>query len=187
MIDENAFGLLVSYHAIEDDEYGLEPDEFVARVGQFREIVLGLVREAAPGADTLALDLGHAIYFELADGDQQGDPVAWLKDMRERLGACEIESACVLSHGGRWLDARSEVPVVEAVGGDVSLLRVSLPSEPLRRALAAEVASHDDEETPGWGPGVFVDAEAIEALGLSFKNSPTPLGVAGAVFYRVGR
>lgn len=187
MIDENAFGLLISHHAIEDDEYGLGPDEFVSRVAQFREIVLGLAREAAPGTDTVALDLGHALYFEVAEGDQRGDLIAWLKAVRERLGACELESACVLSHGGRWLDARSEVPVVEAVGSDVSLLRVALPSEPFRRALAAEVASHDDDESPGWGPGVFVDAEAIEALGLSFRNSPTPLGVAGAVFYRVGR
>jgi hypothetical protein len=188
MIDENAFGLLISYYSIEDDEYGLEPDDFVRRFGEFRELVLGLVREQSPGSDVRALDLGHALYFELADGDQHGDPIAWLKQARARLSECELESVGVLSHGGRWLaDSESHAPS-EQIGSDVKLLRASLPSEPLRRALYADAASRLDEESDfeGWGPGLYVDSEAIEALGRSPKNAPTPLCTAGAVFYRVG-
>ena len=36
MIDENAFGLLLSYFDIENDEYALEAEEFVERVETFR-------------------------------------------------------------------------------------------------------------------------------------------------------
>jgi hypothetical protein len=66
---------------------------------------------------------------------------------------------------------------------------VSLPSEPLRRALYAETATHsaDENDHSGWGPGIYVDTEAIEALGRTLKNAPTPLAVAGATFYRVAR
>jgi hypothetical protein len=189
MIDENAFGLLISHYEIEDDEYGLEPEEFLQRCRQFRELVLGLVREHPPGRDVRGLDLGHALYFELADGDQNGDPIAWLKELRTRLGDCEIASASILTHGGRWVDEGSEEAQLERVGSDVSLFRASLPSEPLRRALQAEAASRTDEDQPdsGWGPGLYLDAEAIEALGLSLKNAPTPLEMAGALFYRAGR
>ena len=31
LIDENAYGLWFSYFEIEDDEYSLEPDDFVGR------------------------------------------------------------------------------------------------------------------------------------------------------------
>jgi hypothetical protein len=188
MIDENAFGLLISYASIEDDEYGLEPVEFVRRFGQFRELVLGLVREHSPGCDVRALDLGHAFYFELADGDQAGDPIAWLKQARTRLAECELETVGVLSHGGRWIADSEPDSASEQIGSDVRLIRASLPSEPLRRALYADAASRLDEDSDfeGWGPGLYVDSEAVEALGRSPKNAPTPLCTAGAVFYRVG-
>jgi hypothetical protein len=189
MIDENAFGLLISYYSIEDDEYGLEPAEFVRRFGEFRELVLGVVRDHAPGRDVRALDLGHALYFELADGDQHGDPIAWLRQVRARLGECDFESVCVLSHGGRWIaESEPEPARAEPIGGDVLLCRASLPSEPLRRSLYADAASRLDEDSDfeGWGPGVYVDSEAVEALGRTPKNAPTPLCTAGAVFYRVG-
>ena len=42
MIDENAFGILLSWFSIEDDEYGRERSDFAERVQQFR----GLVRRA---------------------------------------------------------------------------------------------------------------------------------------------
>ena len=63
------------------------------------------------------------------------------------------------------------------------------PSEPLRRALAAEVATRraDEDDERGWGPGLYVDVEAVEALGRNFKNAPTALEIGGATFYRVGR
>jgi hypothetical protein len=40
---------------------------------------------------------------------------------------------------------------------------------------------------PGWGPGLYLDTEAVEALGLNLKNQPTALNVAEATFFRVGR
>ena len=66
---------------------------------------------------------------------------------------------------------------------------LSLPSEPLRRALYAETASHgaDEDDEDAWGPGIYVDTEAVEALGRTLKNAPTPLAIAGATFYRVAR
>lgn len=189
MIDENAFGLLVSYFTIEDDEYGLEPEEFVLRFQGFREVVLGAIRERSPGGNVRGLDLGHAIYLELADGDQNGDPIEWLKEVRARLTDCEYESVCVLVHGGRWLADDDDESAPERIGTDVMLLRASLPSEPLRRALSAEVAARIDEDSPleGWGPGLYIDSEAVEALGRSLKNAPTPLITAGAMFFRAGR
>jgi hypothetical protein len=45
----------------------------------------------------------------------------------------------------------------------------------------------DEGDERGWGPGLYVDLEAIEALGRSFKNAPTALEIGGATFYRVGR
>jgi hypothetical protein len=189
MNDENAFGLLISYFSVEDDEYGLERDEFVRRVREFRELVLGAIRERAPGRDVRALDLGHAIYLELADGDQTGDLLDWLRALYARLDDCEFETACVLAHGGRWIaDEEPESPL-ERIGADVTMLTASLPSEPLRRALYADAASRIDEDNPveGWGPGLYIDSEAVEALGRSLKNAPTPLAAGGALFYRAGR
>ncbi|HTA91555.1 MAG TPA: hypothetical protein VK745_18355, partial [Polyangiaceae bacterium] len=98
----------------------------------------------------------------------------------------ELTSVGVLSHGGRWLSEAAEAPPL--VDG-VEWLSVSLPSEPLRRALYAETAAHpaDEHDEAGWGPGLYVDTEAVEALGRSLKNAPTPLAVAGATFFRVAR
>jgi len=187
--DENAFGLLIGYHALEDDEYALEPGDFAARFAQFRAAVRSCV-EAFPLAESvLVRELGHAVYLEFADGDQKEDPIGWIKLVRARLTGLELKSIGVLSHGGRWLTESVEAPPVVA---GVEWLSVSLPSEPLRRALYAETATHaaDDSEASeatAWGPGLYVDTEAIEALGRALKNAPTPLAVAGATFFRVAR
>ena len=54
--------------------------------------------------------------------------------------------------------------------------------------LVADVASRgDDEDGSGWGPGLYLDTEAAEALGMTPKNAPTVLRAAGASFYRAGR
>jgi hypothetical protein len=187
--DENAFGVLIGYHALEDDEYALEPADFAARFTQFRAAVRACV-EAFPLAESvLVRELGHAVYLEFADGDQKEDPIGWIKLVRARLTGLELTSVGVLSHGGRWLAQEPENPP-ELPG--VQWLPVSLPNEPLRRALYAETATHaaDDSEASqdvAWGPGLYVDTEAIEALGRALKNAPTPLAVAGATFFRVAR
>ncbi len=188
MIDENAFGLLVSYFQIEDDEYGLEPEEFVDRYRAFRA-ALDECRSGFPlGKDARAVDLGHAVYLEIGEGDEIEDPFHWLRDVRARLSARDFVTVGVLSHGSRWVETQvGEFHAAEASAGDVSVTRVSLPSEPFRRALYADAASRVDDDCPGWGPGLYVDAEAIEALGKKLKNAPTALVASGATFYRFAR
>jgi hypothetical protein len=187
--DENAFGVLIGYHALEDDEYALEPADFAARFAQFRAAVRACVGAFPLAESVLVRELGHAVYLEFADGEQKEDPIAWIKLVRARLTGLELQSVGVLSHGGRWLTEEPEAPPVVA---GVEWLAVSLPSEPLRRALYAETATHaadesDEADEAAWGPGLYVDTEAVEALGRALKNAPTPLAVAGATFYRVAR
>ena len=70
--------------------------------------------------------------------------------------------------------------------GDVLVIRASGPSEPLRKVLAAEAAARaSDDDTPGWGPGLYVESEVIEALGRKLKNAPTRSAAADTSFYRV--
>jgi hypothetical protein len=184
--DENAFGVLIGYHAIEDDEYSLEPEQFATRFTEFRNAVRDCVESFPLASSAVAREFGHATYLEFADGDQLEDPITWIKTVRAKLNARELKSVGVLSHGGRWLDESAEMP---PAGGTVSYLPVSLASEPLRRALYAETATHgaDEQDETAWGPGIYVDTEAVEALGRTLKNAPTPLAVAGATFYRVAR
>lgn len=186
MDDENAFGLLLAWADIEQEEYSQEPADFARRWRAFRDAWRDALGIFALGKDVRALDLGHALYLELADGDQTEDPIAWLKLVRARLSEQGFATVGVLSYGGRWLadDAGSELPEMNGVFVAVA----SAPSEPLRRALWAETAAHHDQaDAPdGWGAGLYVDTEAIEALGRKFKNEPTPLVSAGATFYRLG-
>ena len=184
LYDENAFGVLISYYAVEDDEYSLERDQFVERLGAFHGAVLECLENLELGSDVKAVNLGHAMYVELADGDQSEDPIAWAKAVRARLTGRQFETAVVVSHGGRWVSEDGAPP---ADAGEV--VWVAYASEPLRRALYADTATRPDEEadTPGWGPGVYVDTEVVEALGRKLKNAPTPLSSAGATFFRVAR
>ena len=185
--DENAFGVLIGYFAIEHDEYALNPGEFAARFLEFRAALRACVETFPLAQAAVAREFGHALYLEFSDGDQLEDPIAWIKLVRARLKALDLASVGVLSHGGRWL-AESSDTAPPSVSG-IEWQPVSLPSEPLRRALYAETASHgaDEEDETAWGPGIYVDTEAVEALGRTLKNAPTPLSVAGATFYRVAR
>ena len=187
MIDENALGLLVSYFGIEDDEYGSdEVNSFVERFRAFRDCVVELAVERPPGEAVRLLALGHAIYLEVAEDERTGDPLAWLRTVRERLASQHIASVAILSHGGRWLEEDAPGPVIHQE--PLRWFEWSAPSEPLRRALYAETATHPMvDEASGWGAGLYADTEALEALGRHPKNAPTPLEVAGAVFYRVSR
>lgn len=190
MIDENAFGILISDFDLEDDEYRLETHEFGARTQRFHDAVFEHVAEHALAEGARALDLGHAVFFEFGEGDQVMGPLAWLKALRSALSEAGLASVGILTHGSRWVDeeAGAEIEVEQRYIGSVAVARLSHPSEPLRRALYADTASrpHDDD-TEGWGAGLYADTEAIEALGLSPKNQPTGLSVAGATFFRVSR
>jgi hypothetical protein len=187
MIDENAFGLLVSFSNIEDEEYGSEREQFIERYAQFSALIRDRLVEQAPGASTRAMDFGHAIYIELPDGEQQQDLITWLKQMRAALAEHDFASAGILTHGSSWTDEDDPRPdIVDC--GSVRLFRASRPSEPLRRALHAEAATHGDEEAgvEGWGPGLYLDVEAVDALGRKPKNTPTILRCGGAEFFRAG-
>lgn len=190
MIDENAFGIVISDFDLEDDEYRLEPHEFADRTQRFHDVVFHHVAEHALATGTRALDFGHAIFFEFGEGDQVTSPLAWLKSLRSALSDAGLASVGILTHGSRWVDEEDgvDVEVEQRYIGSVAIARVSHASEPLRRALYADTASrpHDDD-SEGWGVGLYADTEAIEALGMTPKNQPTGLSVAGATFFRVSR
>lgn len=187
MIDENAFGLLISYYNVEADEYEGEREQFVERYATFSAVVRDRLTEQPPGEGARAIDLGHAFYVELGDGDQRADLIAWLRELRATLSEHDFLTAGMLTHGSCWVDAEDPRPdIVEC--GSVKLFRASRPSEPLRRALLAEAATHGDEELEieGWGPGLYLDLEAVAALGRKPKNAPTVLRSGGAEFFRAG-
>jgi len=77
--DENAFGVLIGYHALEHDEYALEPADFAARFVQFRAAVRACVEAFPLAENVLVRELGHAVYLEFPDGDQKEDPIGWIK------------------------------------------------------------------------------------------------------------
>ena len=187
MIDENAFGLLISYFSIEDDEYTGERDQFIERYATFAALIRDRLTEKPPGTSARAIDLGYAFYVELPDGEHAADLIGWLREMRATLAEHDYATAGMLTHGSCWVDEQDARPdIVEC--GTVKLFRASLPSEPLRRSLLAEAATHGDEETgaEGWGPGLYLDLEAVEALGRKPKNAPTILRSGGAEFFRAG-
>ncbi len=187
MIDENAFGLLISYFDIEDEEYRGEREQFIERYAIFTALIRDRLTEKPPGTNARAIDLGYAFYIELPDGEQLVDPIAWLRELRATLSEHEYRTAGMLTHGSCWVDEAEPRPdIVDC--GSVRLFRASRPSEPLRRALLAEAATHGDEEQglEGWGPGLYLDVEAVEALGRRPKNTPTILRSGGAEFFRAG-
>jgi hypothetical protein len=187
MIDENAFGLLISWFNVEDEEYTDERDHFIERYAAFSALVRDRLREKPPGNAARAVDLGHAFYIELPDGEQTVELIPWLRELRALLTEHGFATAGMLAHGSCWIDEGDPRPdIVDC--GSVKLFRASRPSEPLRRCLLAEAATHGDEvdETEGWGPGLYLDVEAVEALGRRPKNTPTILRCGGAEFFRAG-
>jgi hypothetical protein len=185
--DENAFGLLISYLNLEDHELAGERDDFVERYRRFSALVRERLASAAPGTSGRAVDLGHAVYVELLEDERQGDLIAWLRETRAALAEHGYQTAAMLTFAGTWLAEDETRPAVTQVG-NLTLVQASLPSEPLRRALLADAAarSEDAGATGGWGPGLYLDVEAVEALGRKPKNAPSVLQCGDAGFYRAG-
>ncbi|MBN2194278.1 MAG: hypothetical protein JW751_15785 [Polyangiaceae bacterium] len=188
MIDENAFGLLLGYHTIENDEYSCEPGEFSARLEGFHLAAVTWLAEERLGDNVQAVDLGHAVYLEIAESDETRDPIEWLRGWRAAVDTAGFTTIAVLTHGSRWIAEEGTAPELPGVecAKDTLVYRVAHSSEALRRALYADTAAQHDPTREGWGPGLYVDAEAIEALGKKLRNEPTALHVAGAMFYRLG-
>lgn len=188
LTDENAFGVLIAQFDVEAAEYSATSEEFLAGLQRLRETLLEAANRRPLGDNVTALDFGHGVYFEVAEGDEGESPIAWLRALRGELASLHGETIGVVAHGGRWVE-EGEPSSREQPRDGYSLFRVSHSSEPLRRALLAEAATLDNEQlaSEGWGPGMYVDAEAVEALSLKFKNEPTPLPTGCATFYRAGR
>jgi hypothetical protein len=185
MIDENAFGILIAFHTIEQEEYESDDlDRFVDRFTAFERVILSYIEEHSPGEGAAALCLGHAVYIEVAEDSATKGLLGWTKALRGELSKHQFQSSVALSHGGRWVNEDDDL---QLRAGDATVLRWSRPSEPLQRALFAHTASHGmPSEADAWGPGLYLDTESLDALGIHPKNEPTRLEVAGASFFRVG-
>ena len=185
MIDEDAFGILFSYYEVEDDEYGSDDREaFVERFSSFEREALASLGGMALPEDHHIVCLGHAIYAELRDDGDVGDLLGRVRAASARLSREGFVNVTVLSHGSRWV-REGEGVALSLTEEAPRVSRISQPSEPLRRALEAEAFARRDEEENGWGPGVYVDTEALEALGKTPKNAPTVLRARGAAFFRI--
>ncbi len=189
MEDENAFGILIVFHTIEDEEYASdELDSFVDRYLLFQRLVLQYVEEHPPGSGCRGIEFGHSVYIELAEEETAPGLLKWVKALRAQLTENDFENAVVVTHGGRWLPAEGPAEIQQTRAGDVPFATLGGPSEPLRRAMYAETASQGcPSEESAWGAGFYLDSEAMEALGIRPKNEPTLLEVAGASFVRVSR
>lgn len=224
MIDENAFGVLLGHFDLESLEYSLGEEAFLEHLSRFDAAVEERMTTEPLALGLRRIDLGHAVYFEFADGDQSADPIGWVRRMRQALIDADVPNICVLAFGGRWvqeedadaLDSSSQdspapgresgawrvsssepdasnplaspVPIQEQ-RDEQSRSRAYGPSEPLRKVLAVEAFAQpttSSDTDQGWGPGLYVEQDAIEQLGKSLKNAPTPLSVLSSVFYRLG-
>ncbi len=188
LVDENAYGFFVSWFDAEEVEYSQSADKFPPRVIVFRSAVQEYLATHPLGPGTTAIDLGTAVYVEIADGDQTEDPIAWMRSLRAYLAQGDWTTFGVIAHGGRWAARGPEGRMPSQVGG-VTVLASFGPSEPFRKAMIAEAMSHDDDEAgeEGWHSGLFVDEDVLESLGRKLKNDPTPLRHAGTCFFRIGR
>jgi len=187
LADENAFGIWVSWFDAEEVEYAQSADKFPPRIVVFRSAVADFLEREPLGDGVRALDWGTAVYVEVGDGDQTTDLLAWVRRFRGYLQEGGWETFAVVAHGGCWVAKKPESRMLERVG-NVYVLASFGPSEPYRKVMAADVLAHDDDDSgePGWGVGLFVDVDALDAMGRKLKNAPTPMWASGARFYRLG-
>src|SRR5690606_7852233 len=126
----------ISYVGIEDDEYQNDDTEvFVQQVARFRSVCLEALRRTPPAPNTSAIFLGHALYVEFAETDERPALLAFVRSVRDELRSSELHTAGVLTFGGRWVNEEEHVELKVIEQGDCRVADVSLPSEPLRKAL----------------------------------------------------
>lgn len=185
MIDEDAFGILFSYYEVEDDEYGSEDrEDFVQRFEAFERFTLLAIESLTLAPDHHVVCLGHAVYAEVADREDAPQLFARFRAAAARLSSEGYVNVAVLAHGSRWVEQEGGA-LISVSGEAPSVARISRPSEPLRRALFVAALAQGDDQVQGWGPGVYADTEALEALGKTPRNAPTVLRAPGAEFFRV--
>ena len=185
MIDEDAFGILLSYYEVEDDEYGSDDrQDFVQRFEAFERLGLAAIASLELPGDHHVLQLGHAIYAEFRDREDTPQLFARFRAAAARLTQDGFANVAVLTHGSRWV--KEGEPVGPRLTGEAPVVaHLSRPSEPLRRSLYVAALAQGDDTIDGWGAGVYADTEALEALGKTPKNAPTVLYAPGAEFYRI--
>jgi hypothetical protein len=155
MIDENAFGLWLGYHSIEDDEYAAETRRVRDPARHVPRRRGGLARGEPLGTRVQVVDLGHGLYVEIAEGDEERDLLAWLRGWRGAVETAGFVTTAVLSHGGRWVAEEGTRPncrAVECARGGV-VYRLAHSSEALRRALYADTATQQTPRERGGDPG----------------------------------
>jgi hypothetical protein len=185
MIDEDAFGILLSYYELEDDEYGSDDRAvFVQRFESFERLALLAIQSLELPAEHHVVCLGHAVYAEVADREDTPQLFSRFRAAAARLSSEGFVNVAVLAHGGRWVEEGGGAKL-SLMGQDPIVARISRPSEPMRRALYVAAFAQGDEQVEGWGPGVYADTDALEALGKTPKNAPTVLRAPGAAFFRV--
>ncbi|MCU0691700.1 MAG: hypothetical protein MUF54_09885 [Polyangiaceae bacterium] len=187
LFDENAFGIWVSWFDAEEVEYSQSAEKFPPRVLVFRSAVKDFLESTPLGAGARAVDFGTAVYVEVGDGDQSADILKWVRAFREFLAQSDWVTFAVVTHGGRWVARQPSACLPQRVG-DVEVLASFGPTEPFRKAMAADSMAHDDDDVgeKGWGSGLFVEADALEAMNRRLKNAPTELRCAGTSYFRVG-
>jgi len=155
MIDEDAFGILLAYFDVEDDEYGSDDrQEFVARFEAFEASCLSAVAALELPASHHVVCLGHAVYVEVRDSEDTPQLLSRFRAAAAQLAADGFVNVAVLTHGSRWLDPERG-PELSVSGEAPRLARFSRPSEPLRKALFAAAFAQGDDELESWGPGVY--------------------------------
>jgi hypothetical protein len=185
MIDEDAFGILLSYFEVEDDEYRSDDrQEFVRRFEAFERLCLVAIEAMELPGGHHVVCLGHAVYAEVRDSEDTPQLLSRFRAAAARLAAEGFVNVAALTHGSRWVDPERGAEILVA-GEAPRVARLSRPSEPLRKALFVAALAQSDDGLEGWGPGVYADTEALEALGKTPKNAPTVLRAPGADFYRV--
>jgi hypothetical protein len=185
MIDEDAFGILFSYYELEDDEYGSDDrEDFVQRFEAFERLALLAVQSLELPADHHVVCQGHAVYAEFPDREDTPQLFARFRAAAARLSSEGFVNVAVLSHGSRWVEEGRGV-ALSIEGTAPAVARISRPSEPLRRTSFVAAFAQGDDQMEGWGPGVYADTEALEALGKTPKNAPTVLRAPGAEFFRI--
>ena len=184
-VEESAFGIWVSWFDAEDAELSQSSNKFPSRITVFRSAVADYLERESLGSGVRAVDFGTSVYIEIGVGDQTSDLLGWVRGLRGYLLDGDWSTFAVIAYGGCWLAARG-VAWSDRVGS-VSVLGSMGPSEPFRKVMAADVLSHDDDESGrvGWGAGLFVDVEAMDALGRKLRNAPTPLYARDACFFRL--
>src|SRR6185436_15010480 len=161
--------VLFSYYEVEDDEYGSdEREDFVRRFEAFERTALESVLALALPGDHHVVCFGHAVYVEFRDDPRASDLLRAVRVASARLAAQGFVNATVLSYGARWVRSECD-PELSVSEQAPRIVRISRPSEPLRRALDAETLSRRDEHVTGWGPGMYVATEAPEAVGKTPK------------------